>query len=448
MQTNELKGIEMRNRHRQVFEESTEKYEGQLLQYFGDGTLSIFDSSTDAIECAVEMQRKFKGEPKVPLRIGVHTGEIVFNEDEAFGHALNVAARIEPICITGGVYLTGKVQEDINNHPWIRSISLGLYELKNINEAIEVFAVTNEGVDFPVKPRIQEPQNKFKKKNVAAKRVSQSSSKKVGDKKRMVAAILAFIFGVFGIHRFYLGQRGLGIAYFVSFMIGIISEGEAWFLIMLPAVLGLIDSIILFSISNLEFDRKYNGLDDGQVLPDIEYEEEEEEYEDEVYEDDWRIEQEYDEELSNLPLADQAAQAVRKGNYWKAIQLYHTLLENDPEDKNLHFSLTVCYSMNQDAKNGFYHLSKAVEYGYDDYQKIDNHFTLAFLRSRKEFASFAKQGYRLVKMLPSPEDDLLSTDPPLLLKKLEKLETLGDKLERGEISEKEFSVEKQKLLNN
>jgi TM2 domain-containing membrane protein YozV len=445
MQNNELKGIEMRNRHRQVFEESTEKYDGQLLQYFGDGTLSIFNSSTDAVECAVEMQRKFKDNPKVPLRIGIHTGEIVFNEDEAFGHALNVAARIEPICVSGGVYLTGKVQEDINNHPWIRSVSLGLYELKNISEAVEVFAITNEGIDFPTQPRIQEPQNKYKKKVVSSKMKKPAVKKEVGDKKRIVAAILAFLFGVFGIHRFYLGQRGLGIAYFVSFMLGIVSEGEAWFLIVLPAILGLIDSVILFSISNKEFDRKYNKIDAEAELEPIEYEEE---YEDEVYEEDWRIEQEYDEELSNLPLADQAARAVRKGNYWKAIQLYHSLLKDDPEDKNIHFSMAVCYSMNQDAKNGFYHLSKAVEYGYDDYQKINNHFTLAFLRSRKEFPSFAEQGFRLVQMLPSPEDDLLSTDPPLLLKKLEKLENLGDKLEKGEISEKQFALEKQKLLNN
>lgn len=443
MQEDEQKGIAVRNHHKKVFEEMTAEYDGKLLQYFGDGTLSIFNSSTDAVECAIKMQRKFQQDPKVPLRIGIHTGEIIFNEDDAFGHGLNVAARIEPICIPGGVYLTGKVQEDINNHPWIQTKSQGLYELKNINEAVEVFAVFNDGVVAPALSKIQAPTPKYKKAEPESTSVGSFKPQEKGHKKRITAAILALLFGIFGVHRHYLGQRKLGIVYFVSFMLGIITEGQAWFLIVIPAIVGMLDSILLFSMSNAEFDQKYNGVEN--VLPAPEQDEQHEEKIEEDY--NWQ-EEEYEDEPELLSMADKAAGAVRKGNYNDAIDYYNYLLDEDPESKQLHFSLAVCYSLSQDAKNGFFHLGKAVEYGYDDFEKIKNHFTLAYLRSRKEFESFENQGYRLVSMLPSPQEDLLDNETPLLLKKLEKLEVLGSQLEDGKITEKEFKIEKEKLLNN
>jgi TM2 domain-containing membrane protein YozV len=448
MQEDEQKGIAVRNLHKKVFEEMTDEYDGQLLQYFGDGTLSIFNSSTDAVECAIEMQRKFQKDPIVPLRIGIHTGEIIFNEDDAFGHGLNVAARIEPICIPGGVYLTGKVQEDINNHPWIQTRSQGLYELKNINEAVEVFAVYNEGIVAPELNKIQIPGPKYKRAKLEDEKVLTSIKEPEpqikGHKKRIVAAILALLLGIFGVHRHYLNQRKLGIVYFVSFMLGIMSEGDAWFLIVIPAIVGLLDSVLLFSMSNAEFDLKYNNIQTtGPTVKQV-VQQKEELIEEEF---DWQ-EEEYEEEPELLSMADKAARAVRKGNYNDAIEYYNYLLEDDPENKQLHFSLAVCYSMSQDAKDGFYHLGKAVEFGFDDFQKIKNHFTLAYLRSRKEFESFENQGYRLVSMLPSPQENLLDTETPLLLKKLEKLEILGEKLDKGEISEKQFAKQKEKLLNN
>lgn len=440
MQEDELKGIKVRNVHKQVFEETTAAYDGQLLQYFGDGTLSIFNSSTDAVECAIEMQRKFRQEPKIPLRIGIHTGEIIFNEDDAFGHGLNVAARIEPICIPGGVYLTGKVQEDINNHPWIKTSSQGLYELKNINEAVEVFAVVNEGIASPKSNIINEPLPKFKK-------TYEEPAPKIlkGHKKRITAAVLALLLGIFGVHRHYLGQKKLGIVYFVSFMLGIISGGEAWFLIVIPALVGVLDSILLFAMPNAEFDLKYNTIPGSEPIKPAA--KTQKQIAEEWKEEEWE-EEEYQDEPELLSMADKAAKAVRMGNYKDAIEYYNYLLDEDPESKQLHFSLAVCYSLSQDAKNGFYHLGKAVEFGYDDFQKIKNHFTLAYLRSRKEFESFEKQGYRLVSMLPSPQENLLDSETPLLLKKLEKLELLGEKLNKGEISEKQFVAQKEKLLNN
>ena len=61
MQKDEAITNRLRNRHREVFTRLTEQYDGEILQYYGDGTLSIFYSTAAAVECAVEIQRELKG---------------------------------------------------------------------------------------------------------------------------------------------------------------------------------------------------------------------------------------------------------------------------------------------------------------------------------------------------------------------------------------------------
>ena len=80
MQQNEEKAIQVRDKHRRIFNSITEKHNGRVLQYYGDGTLSIFDSAIDAVKCGIEMQLDFQEEPSIPVRIGIHTGDIVFSE--------------------------------------------------------------------------------------------------------------------------------------------------------------------------------------------------------------------------------------------------------------------------------------------------------------------------------------------------------------------------------
>jgi len=94
MQQNEEKAIQTRERHRQIFNSITEKYEGRILQYYGDGTLSIFNSAIDAVKCGTEMQLGFLEKPSIPVRIGIHLGDIIFSEDEIIGDGVNVASRI------------------------------------------------------------------------------------------------------------------------------------------------------------------------------------------------------------------------------------------------------------------------------------------------------------------------------------------------------------------
>ena len=101
MQQNEQLAKEKRRRLKEVLETSVPAHHGKILQYYGDGALSIFNSAIDGVNCAVEIQQTLQQEPKVDLRIGIHTGDISIEDDAIYGDGVNLASRIESLAVAG-----------------------------------------------------------------------------------------------------------------------------------------------------------------------------------------------------------------------------------------------------------------------------------------------------------------------------------------------------------
>ncbi|MBT8323408.1 MAG: adenylate/guanylate cyclase domain-containing protein, partial [Eudoraea sp.] len=93
MQRSEVEAMGLRAAHRKIFDSFTTKFNGEIIQYYGDGTLSIFDSAVDAVKCGIAMQLAFQKDTQIPVRIGIHSGDIVLTEDDIIGDAVNVASR-------------------------------------------------------------------------------------------------------------------------------------------------------------------------------------------------------------------------------------------------------------------------------------------------------------------------------------------------------------------
>jgi DNA-binding CsgD family transcriptional regulator len=151
MQRSEAEAMAIRTKHREVFYRYTGQFDGRILQYFGDGTLSVFNSTVGAVECAIKIQQALNQEPVVPLRVGIHEGDIIIREEEAIGDGINVASRIESIAIPGSILISDKVYDDIKNHPSIKTTYLGKVKLKNVHEVVSVYAIANEGIQVPGK---------------------------------------------------------------------------------------------------------------------------------------------------------------------------------------------------------------------------------------------------------------------------------------------------------
>ena len=92
MQRDEQHAVSVNRRYVTVLKDCVLPRGGEILNDFGDGSLCCFSSATEALRCAIEMQQKFQIEPKVPLRIGLHVGEIFFEDGKVFGDAVNVAS--------------------------------------------------------------------------------------------------------------------------------------------------------------------------------------------------------------------------------------------------------------------------------------------------------------------------------------------------------------------
>jgi TolB-like protein/class 3 adenylate cyclase/Tfp pilus assembly protein PilF len=150
MQSDEEKAVQVKDRYRTVLESLHNAFKGRLVHYYGDGALSIFSSVVDAVNCAKEMQLQFNtGELYIPVRIGLHLGDIIVSQDDVFGDGVNVASRIESLGVPGSVLISAKVKEELANHPDLQSVTVGNYQFKNFDREIEVFALNYRGLTVP-----------------------------------------------------------------------------------------------------------------------------------------------------------------------------------------------------------------------------------------------------------------------------------------------------------
>ena len=127
MQQDEGNAILIRNRHREILDKEHKHFKGRVIQYYGDGTLSVFQSAVEAVHCALAMQQQFCGYPKVPVRMGLHIGDIIYQDEQVMGDGVNVASRIESLGVAGSVLMSDKVNDEIRNHPELKTYSVGTY---------------------------------------------------------------------------------------------------------------------------------------------------------------------------------------------------------------------------------------------------------------------------------------------------------------------------------
>lgn len=149
MQEDEKRAKDLRDRHRRVLEKCITEHTGSILQYYGDGTLSIFGSAIEAVRCAAEIQKELKEDPAIPLRIGIHAGDIVYEDEGVYGDGVNVASRIQALSVPGGIFISGKVYDEIKNQADLPAVSLGEVVLKNVKKPVEIFALSGGGLSVP-----------------------------------------------------------------------------------------------------------------------------------------------------------------------------------------------------------------------------------------------------------------------------------------------------------
>ncbi len=136
----------------QLFDPKLAEHHGRLVKTTGDGLLAEFASVVDAVRCAVDVQRgmvarnaELMPERRIEFRIGIHVGDIIIEAGDIFGEGVNVAARLESLAEPGGIWVSARVEEDVEGRVDVDFVDQGEQQLKNIARPVRAYSVQREG---------------------------------------------------------------------------------------------------------------------------------------------------------------------------------------------------------------------------------------------------------------------------------------------------------------
>jgi adenylate cyclase len=114
----------------------------------GDGLLAEFASIVDAVRCAVEVQRKMiarnaaaPAERRIEFRMGINVGDIIIEDGDIFGDAVNIAARLEALAEPGGICLSAAAHEQVRDRLDLAFGDLGEQQIKNTTRPVRTYGV-------------------------------------------------------------------------------------------------------------------------------------------------------------------------------------------------------------------------------------------------------------------------------------------------------------------
>jgi class 3 adenylate cyclase len=154
MREDEPGALALLQKHRsEVIDPTIEKHRGRTVKLMGDGLLAEFSSVVEAVTCAAEIQRAMAARNaganaarQMAFRIGVHVGDVIVEDHDLYGDGVNIAARLEGMAQQGGICISRQAYDQVQRKVALGYRSLGPQNLKNIPDAIEVFAVQGDGL--------------------------------------------------------------------------------------------------------------------------------------------------------------------------------------------------------------------------------------------------------------------------------------------------------------
>lgn len=148
MGVDEARTVRLVLEHRTLVREVLHLHGGTEHETIGDAFVVLFDSVVDAVRCGVEIQRRLRGrntglpaEDQVWLRIGIHLGDIILQQDGIYGDGVNLAARIEQLADPGGVCISEQVWLQVDGKVDFVAEPMGRVDLKNIRNPPKLYRI-------------------------------------------------------------------------------------------------------------------------------------------------------------------------------------------------------------------------------------------------------------------------------------------------------------------
>lgn len=124
--------------HEELVSPIVQRHHGEVVKNLGDSFMCSFDSATDAVRASLEIQDLVRSGGAISLRLGLTTGDVEEISGDAFGDAVNLAARILSKTPAGEVWFSNTTRACMNSSevPWE---SVGRFRFKGIAGEVDVF---------------------------------------------------------------------------------------------------------------------------------------------------------------------------------------------------------------------------------------------------------------------------------------------------------------------
>ncbi len=165
MGEDEQKAFALLHKNRQIQQPLIKQFNGVWIKEIGDGVLASFSTVTDAVFCATEIQKKCAAIDDLKLRIGIHLGEVIFEDNDVFGDGVNIASRLQALAPIGGIWISESVYNNVANKKEIQTKFIRAEILKNVKESVRIYEVIthNNEQDQPVFSIDTKSKNKLEK---------------------------------------------------------------------------------------------------------------------------------------------------------------------------------------------------------------------------------------------------------------------------------------------
>jgi len=162
MGKDEQRAFDLLNKNRQIQKPIIEEFNGIWIKELGDGVMASFKTVSDAVNAAIKIQQACNAAKEFQLRIGIHQGEVVIEENDVFGDAVNIASRIQSIASPGSIFVSEVVHHNVSNKSDIHSEFVKTENLKNVREPVKIYRIKFDGSP----PAPHRPLKSIKRKNL------------------------------------------------------------------------------------------------------------------------------------------------------------------------------------------------------------------------------------------------------------------------------------------
>ena len=166
MGNDEQKAFDLLKKNREIQKPIVEQFGGCWIKELGDGVMASFSTVSDAVNAAIKIQETCNIARDFQLRIGIHQGEVVFEDEDVFGDAVNKAARIQASAKPGCIYISDTVQNNVSNKKDIETRFVKEETLKNVKESIRIYEVITTFSDEFSESILQEYSKKTSAKSI------------------------------------------------------------------------------------------------------------------------------------------------------------------------------------------------------------------------------------------------------------------------------------------